>query len=281
MEQLRILRIDPGEPVRILFVDDEENVLKSLKRVFLDYNYEIITVTTVEEGIGVLENTSPVQLVVSDYRMPGTNGVDFLKQVCKRWPDTIRMVLSGYADTASVVSAINEGHIYKFIAKPWNDDELKITIGKAIEHYYLGKKNKELSLELKKKNEELTSINKKLEQIVLERTAKLIFQNKVLKRSQNILDSLPVGVIGIDPEGLVVQCNMKAKELLGKDLIGTYRMDSLPPGINSAVDEVVKQGECIKLVSTARGISLKVRGSTIWHSKDQQGVVIVMDIEEQ
>ncbi len=280
MEQLRILRIDPGEPVRILFVDDEENVLKSLKRIFLDYNYEIITVTTVEAGIEVLEKRSPVQVVVSDYRMPGTNGVDFLKQVCKRWPETIRMVLSGYADTASVVSAINEGHIYKFIAKPWNDDELKVTIGKAIERYYLGKKNHELSLELKKKNEELTSINKRLEQVVLERTAKLIFQNKVLKRSQNILDSLPVGVIGIDPDGLVVQCNIKAKELLGKDLIGSDRKDSLPKGINSLIDEVIDQGEYARQVSVG-DMYLKVKGSRIWHTKDQQGVVIVVDREDR
>ncbi len=73
--------------------------------------------------------------------MPNMNGVEFLREVRTRWPDTVRIVLSGYADTASIVSAINEGEIYRFIPKPWNDDDLKVTIANAIERYHLLKKN--------------------------------------------------------------------------------------------------------------------------------------------
>jgi two-component system NtrC family sensor kinase len=133
------------EQIRILFVDDERNVLRSLQRIFLDEDYEILTASSGAEGIAVLQSITPIQLIISDYRMPKMNGVDFLREVCNRWPETIRIVLSGYADTASIVSAINEGYIYKFIAKPWNEDELKITIVNAIESYYLDKENKQLA----------------------------------------------------------------------------------------------------------------------------------------
>ena len=110
------------ERARILCVDDEPNVLRALERMFLDEEYEILTAPSALEGLQALERIQPVQIVVSDYRMPAMNGVDFLREVCRRWPDTVRIVLSGYADTAAVVAAINDGEIYKFIPKPWNDD---------------------------------------------------------------------------------------------------------------------------------------------------------------
>ncbi len=143
------------EQVRILCVDDEISILKTLKRLFMDSEYEVLTASSSGEGLDLLSSTQPIQVVISDYRMPGINGVEFLQEVCRTWPQTVRIVLSGYADTASIVSAINEGEIYKFIPKPWNDDELKITIANALERYILHKKNIELTEELQDKNEEL------------------------------------------------------------------------------------------------------------------------------
>ncbi|RJX26231.1 MAG: response regulator [Desulfurivibrio sp.] len=125
-----------SEQVKILLVDDEPNVLRALKRLFIDEDYEIITAASGEEGLSMLEKEYPVQLILSDYQMPSMDGVDFLKRVCQKWPQTIRIVLSGYADMATIVAALNEGQIYKFIAKPWDDNELKVTIAKAIEVYF-------------------------------------------------------------------------------------------------------------------------------------------------
>ncbi|MBU4151546.1 MAG: response regulator, partial [Proteobacteria bacterium] len=137
------------EVVKILCVDDEKNVLRALQRLFMDEDYEILTASNGAEALELLtEQQKSVQLVISDYRMPGMDGVEFLKQVNERWPATIRIVLSGYADTASVGDAINEGQIYKFIPKPWNDEELKSTISKALEVYFLRLKNERLSDEL-------------------------------------------------------------------------------------------------------------------------------------
>src|ERR1039457_2602827 len=195
------------ERVRILCVDDERNVLKALERVFLDDDYDILCATSGLEGLEILENEPGVQIVLSDYRMPEMSGVDFLGEVYRRLPDTVRIVLSGYADAASVVAAINEGHIYKFISKPWNDDELRSAVRDALERYFLKKTNRELLEELKEKNDEFASINRNLEAIVAERTSHLLFQKKVLEYSQNILSSLPVGIVGIDMNGMVVQAN--------------------------------------------------------------------------
>ncbi len=137
------------EQIRILLVDDERNVLRSLQRTFLDEDYEILTACSGSEGLSILESVSPVQVIISDYRMPEMNGVDFLREVCKKWPDTVRIVLSGYADTVSIVSAINDGEIYKFIPKPWNDDELKVAIANALERYYLNQEKQGVDLRIK------------------------------------------------------------------------------------------------------------------------------------
>ncbi|MCD6570076.1 MAG: response regulator [Deltaproteobacteria bacterium] len=271
------------EQIKILCVDDEENVLRALKRLFLDDDYEILTCTSGNEGLEILEGTAPIQVIISDYRMPGMDGVDFLKEVRKKWPDTVRIVLSGYADTASVVSAINEGHIYKFIPKPWNNDELKVTIANAIERYFLRQKNIKLTFELKQKNEELKDINANLEELVSERTSELIFQNKVLIRSQNILDSLPVGVLGIDSDGLIVQCNKAGAELFGGGggiIIGMNRRDLFPEEINTFIEEIIKNKELSEHVSI-NGVRVKVKGVYIKHSEGQDGLVLVFDEDEK
>lgn len=129
-----------NEEIKILCVDDEKNILRSLKRLFLDCNYEIITALSGSEGLEILNNTDTVQIVISDYRMPQMNGIDFLQEVYRSWPDTVRIVLSGFADMSAIVDAINEGHIYQLIAKPWDDEKLKATISKALDHYFMQQK---------------------------------------------------------------------------------------------------------------------------------------------
>lgn len=153
------------EPVRILFVDDEVNVLRSLQRTFLDDDYEILTASSGVRALSKLEEVPPVQVVISDYRMPEMNGIEFLREVRRRWPETVRIVLSGYADTGVVISAINDGEIYKFIPKPWNDDELRITIINALERYFLNRKNMELTDALATTMEELNRMNAELERL--------------------------------------------------------------------------------------------------------------------
>jgi two-component system NtrC family sensor kinase len=231
-----------GEPIRILCVDDEQNVLRSLTRLFLDDPYEILTAASGAEGLLLLEQSGTVPVVISDYRMPGMNGVEFLSEVRKRWPETVRIVLSGYADTGAIISAINEGQIYRFVGKPWNEDEIRVTVANALERYDLGRKNDELTEELRRKNDELTALNRDLERRVVERTEALTTQNRLLTESLGILDNLPMAVVGMDPEGTVFQCNRKGMVCFGSRIgpvIGTNRRDVLTEAQNRLVDEVL------------------------------------------
>lgn len=131
---------------RILLVDDEPNVVRALQRVFRKENYKILTAADGLEALALVERERP-QLVISDFRMPGMDGGEFLTRVREQSPDTIRIMLTGHADTAAVMSAIKDGAVYRFILKPWNDDDLRVTVGLALEQHDLLRANRELRQE--------------------------------------------------------------------------------------------------------------------------------------
>lgn len=205
--------MDGDKVIKVLFVDDEPNVLNAIRRIFIEENYEILTAHSAADGVEIMDGNE-VPVVVSDYRMPDMNGIEFLRVVNSRWPDTVRIVLSGYADVASIVAAVNEGQIYKFIPKPWNDDELRMTIANAAERYLLSEKTRELTEELSRKNVELTNLNDRLNDLLKQKTKHLEFRNNVLVAYQKILDNIPAGIVGIDPDGTVVLCNVAWVRLL-------------------------------------------------------------------
>lgn len=149
-----------SDTIKLLCVDDERNVLRALERIFMDDDYEILTSSSGEEGLAILADNPDIQVVISDYRMPGMNGVEFLRQVCENHPDTVRIVLSGYADTSSVVSAINEGQIYKFVSKPWSDEDLRQTVAKAVESFAMHQQNRAMAKELEMLRRELAELKK-------------------------------------------------------------------------------------------------------------------------
>ncbi|ADH84995.1 response regulator receiver modulated diguanylate cyclase/phosphodiesterase with PAS/PAC sensor(s) [Desulfurivibrio alkaliphilus AHT 2] len=118
----------------LLIVDDEINVLKALQRLLLDEGYRVLTAPDAATGLELLARHR-VQVIISDQRMPGMRGIEFLSRVKEIYPDTVRMVLSGYADLETVVEAVNEGALYKFLAKPWKDDLLLEHIREAFLYY--------------------------------------------------------------------------------------------------------------------------------------------------
>ncbi|MEM6342406.1 MAG: histidine kinase [Bacteroidota bacterium] len=127
---------------RILYVDDESDNLFAFKAVFRR-SYEIHTALSGHEALEMVENMR-FDLVISDQKMPGMTGVALLGQLKERFPDTIRMVMTGYSDLQSIIDAINQGQIYYYIAKPWKADELKLILDKSLETYDLRMKNREL-----------------------------------------------------------------------------------------------------------------------------------------
>ncbi len=202
-----------AEQHSMLIVDDESNILKSLKRLLIDTDYNVLTCESGAEGLEKLAENE-VHLVISDYRMPGMDGVEFLSKVKEIYPETIRLILSGFADAAAMIGAINDGQVYKFIAKPWNDQELLTTIMRAFEQYDLQVENLNLYAKLKKSNDHLQELTRSLEEEVKIRTMDLEVKNSALKVSQRILNHLPVGVLGIDANGSVVYLNRSLSRFL-------------------------------------------------------------------
>ncbi len=141
---------------RLLVVDDEEYITKALYRIFRKEGYEIHTASSGQEALGVLkEAKKPFSLIISDQRMPGMTGVQFLEKAKKILPDTIRILLTGYSDMDATVDAINKGEIHRYLTKPWKDDDLLIQIKQALEQYELRAENRRLLALTRRQNREL------------------------------------------------------------------------------------------------------------------------------
>ncbi|GAA0893154.1 hypothetical protein GCM10009122_28330 [Fulvivirga kasyanovii] len=148
---------------KILYVDDEQNNLIVFRSSFRRY-YDIYTATSASEGLKIIDEND-ISIIITDQRMPGMTGIEFLKNL----PEdllAIRMILTGFSDVSAIIEAINSGKVYRYITKPWNKDELKVTIDNALEALTLKKNNQQLVAELQE-------INEQLEQKVIARTAEL------------------------------------------------------------------------------------------------------------
>jgi response regulator RpfG family c-di-GMP phosphodiesterase len=157
------------QPATLLFVDDEANILSALKRLFRPHGYRIFTAGGGAEGLEIMARES-VDLVVSDMRMPEMNGAQFLEQVRLNWPETVRILLTGYAEIGATIDAINKGQIYRYISKPWEDNDIVIAVQHALERKLLQREKQRLELLTKKQNEELRELNESLEDKVKART---------------------------------------------------------------------------------------------------------------
>lgn len=142
---------------RILLLDDEPNILSALKRILLDEPYEILDADSGEKGLEILRS-KPCKVVVSDERMPGMGGAEFLSRVKDDFPETVRIMLTGYASIDAAMKAVNDGEIYRFFMKPWDDSDLRMAIRSAIEKYDLQKENERLLEVVRKQAGELSSI---------------------------------------------------------------------------------------------------------------------------
>jgi len=163
----------------ILCVDDEPNILSSLRRLFRTKGYQVLVAESGKAGLTLLE-TESVDLVISDMRMPEMDGAKFLEHVRVRWPDTVRLLLTGYSDISSIIDAINRGEIYRYITKPWDDNDIVLIVRQALERQALEQEKKRLEALTISQNEELKTLNASLEAKVEARTAELRIANESL-----------------------------------------------------------------------------------------------------
>ncbi|MBB5607030.1 MULTISPECIES: HD domain-containing phosphohydrolase [unclassified Janthinobacterium] len=156
----------------ILCVDDEPNILSALRRLLRPHGYRVLTADSGAAGLALLESEA-VDLVISDMRMPRMDGAQFLAQVCRRWPGTMRLLLTGYADIPSILDAINQGEIYRYLTKPWDESDIVLVVRHALERRALEQDKLRLEALTASQNLQLKVLNASLEEKVAQRTRQL------------------------------------------------------------------------------------------------------------
>lgn len=266
----------------LLLVDDEINIIHALKRTLRADNYIILSANSGEEGLALLAKHE-VGVIISDQRMPHMTGVEFLRKVKTLYPKTLRIVLSGYTELESVTKAINEGAIYKFLTKPWDDELLRDNIREAFQYYEMEQENLRLTKELQSANDELSLLNQNLEQKVADKTREIIHSINLLQISQEILEHLPIGIIGIDERRMIVASNRRAEEILCHlpytCLLGLIADDVLPDELLQLL-ETVSSEKVIHLdggiVTLNTDISIHVLISIMGEISQSKGTIIVL-----
>lgn len=169
---IQLMNTKPGYKQTILLIDDEKPVLNSLQRLFRYAECDIITADSGEQAKELLQTIEP-DVVISDVRMPGMDGVELLSWVAKKFPDTERFLLTGHADMAATVAAINSGRISHYFEKPWDDNYLLKMVNDALMRIDLKKHNTSLNNTIKDQNSQLLNMNKTLEKTVEQRTQEI------------------------------------------------------------------------------------------------------------
>ncbi len=198
-------RSRPGQRT-LLLVDDEEHIVSSLKRLFRRDGYRILTATSGAEALEVLA-ANHVMVILSDQRMPGMTGVEFLRQAKVMCPESVRITLSGYTDLQSIIDAVNEGAVYKFLTKPWEDARLREHVAQAFEQCELASENVRLGSEVRAINRDLASANQRLERMVVSAHERRRAMQSAAGASRDMLDLIPVSIFGVGSEGILAYAN--------------------------------------------------------------------------
>lgn len=169
------------DKIKILVIDDEVEILNSINRVFRK-QYDVHVFEFPDKALDAIKEHE-FAVIISDMKMPAMDGATFLTEANKLSPNSVRILLTGYSDMESTIRAINEGHIYSFMSKPWNNDELKLLVENAVKYYQTKAQNSELTDQLQATNEKLSLMNLSLEKTVKERTVALRQSNVKLKQS--------------------------------------------------------------------------------------------------
>jgi len=228
-----------GSPARtrILVVDDEEAILETMTFTFED-DYDVLTSTSPREALALLDQNAPVAVVISDQRMPEMTGVELLAAVYARHPNTVRIILTGFADMDATIGAINAGHVYAYVTKPWEPDQLKQVVRRGVEHHRLACENERLLAELRRANVFLESVIDELD------TGALAVDAEGFLRAANRPARSYLGLAG-DPRGLPLAQALAAPELAA--LAGAAERLSSVPGCEPEELDLTRGGKRLRL----------------------------------
>ncbi|MDQ1813444.1 EAL domain-containing protein [Massilia sp. CCM 9210] len=263
-----LLRIQK-QPRTLLLVDDEQNIVSALKRLLRRDGYQILSANSGQEGLDVLA-ANAVDVIVSDQRMPGMIGADFLRAAKGLYPDTIRIMLSGYTELQSVTDAVNEGAIFKFLTKPWDDEQLRGHIAEAFRLKEIADDNERLNLELRTANHELAAANRRMEDVLRQKQQQITRDEISLNVARELLQFVPLAVIGLDDDGMVAFVNDAAERMFRQNgaILGNEAEivlpELFPDGLAPSGSHQVHINErCYQVVAHPMGANSQSRGSLI------------------
>jgi len=253
----------------LLLVDDEPNILNALRRSLRRSGHRILTASSGAEGLEILEQED-IDIIVSDQRMPNMTGVEFLRRARERWPQTVRISLSGYTDLKSISDAINEGAVFKYITKPWEDTTLLATLEDAFMRKRSTDQTHRLQLALTQANEELVRVNARLTTLLSEREGLMATGQATLETTHKVFSALPVPVLGLDSEGMIAIVNDAAETLLGPGLLGSQGNECLPTELDSLISKrcvgpslFAHAGQLFRIICTPLGHGTAVVGTVL------------------
>ena len=200
----------------LLLVDDEDDIVAALRRLLRAESWLVLSATSAEQALQLMARHE-VDVILSDQRMPGMTGVELLRRARQLYPDTIRLVLSGCTELQAIRDAINEGAIYKCLAKPWDDEQLRTHLREAFALKEMADQNRRLDREVQAANRELAELNRRLQSLPSGQREQNQREAGSREAAQDLIDAMPVPVLGIDDEGLLVFANAPARALCGLD----------------------------------------------------------------
>lgn len=208
--------------MKVLFVDDEKEILSSIKRQFRKESFEIITCNSAFEALDLLGRTE-YQVIISDERMPDKSGLELMKEIKILYPETIRIILSGYTDSETIINSINDGEIFKFISKPWIYTEILSAINGAINKW-------EIEQQSKIYMEQILEENRRLKM-------RLSFRESSLNLDQGIIDEVTIPLIAIGDGDYIEIYNKYAKDELQENInIGNHITSIIPESIYKSLE---------------------------------------------
>lgn len=184
---------------QVLCVDDEQNILRAIKRALFSLDVDLTLADSGEKALAVMKE-KPIHVVISDMKMPGMTGAELLEQVAAHYPDTFRVVLTGFADIDATIKAVNQGRIHRYLQKPWDNQELINTIEEGLERIKLKDENARLQKLTKLQNAKLKEVNNSLEQVVQKRTKQIKAALRRIEQRNGALEQVLFNVISINPD---------------------------------------------------------------------------------
>ena len=258
----------------VLLVDDEENILSSLKRLLRRDGYRIFAASGGTQGLEILAREN-IDVIISDQRMPVMTGVEFLRRARETAPDSVRIMLSGYTELESITDAINEGAIYKFLTKPWNDEQLREHIEEAFRVKEMDDENRRLSEQIRVANGELAELNEQLYALLNKQQQQLARDEASLNVAYEVLQHIPLPMIGMDDGGMIVLTNKMSEELFRapEPLLGNYAGDMLPDPLPAICAASGQESHAVDIAGLRYRVLCRVMGE---RSRSRGKVLILL-----